>query len=63
MAVRLTSQFEENQRQPDAAPESVADRVSVPEQRIAVLSIELNRMIDEVSYLRLKFEKMEGDHR
>jgi hypothetical protein len=67
MAVRLVSQF-----QPDPSgdtpspPDSLAavvERLMVVEQSLAALTTELNRMIDEVTYLRLKIEFAEGDHR
>ena len=64
MAVRLVSEF-----QPDPSGDALSDvdaiveRLMVVKQSLVALTTELNRMIDEVTYLRLKVEFAEGDHR
>ena len=72
MAVQLTSQFppESDPFAADSAQAdnvatlvAVAERMMVIERSVEALTIELNRIIDEVTYLRLKIEFTEVDHR
>ena len=72
MAVQLTSQFppesdpfaaDSAQAAQAATLVAVVERLTVVEQSVAALTIELNRIIDEATYLRLKIDLAEGDHR
>ncbi len=64
MAVRLVSEF-----QPDPSGDALSDvdaiveRLMVVEQSLVALTTELNRALDEISYMRMKFEQNEGNHR
>ena len=63
MAVRL-----ESKSQPDSPPALdtltiVIERSDVIERSLMALTTELNRALDEISYMRMKFEQNEGNHR
>lgn len=66
MAVRLVSDFQPDPSDHTSTPDPLAamtERLTVIERSLVALTTELDRMIDEVSYMRMKFEQNEGNHR